>query len=105
MSFKTWLAKRVAYRKLKRFIEEGLSRSLSRKENRMLKELFYKIFGTSWKTTVFGWLATLVGVTSTVGWFGPDGKPNYGVIAASLLAAIVFRKAKDSDVTGGTRPQ
>ena len=104
MSIKTWLAKRAAYHRLKRFIEEGLSRSLSRKETQMLKKLFYGIFGTSWRTTVAGWAATL-GLGNVAGYFKPDGKPNWIVIGGSVFAAIFARLAKDSDVTGGTRPQ
>ena len=70
----------------------------------MLQKLFLTIFGTSWVTTVIGWLATAVGITSTVGWFTLDGKPNWGVIFLAILAGAFARKVKDTDVTGGTRP-
>ena len=70
----------------------------------MLKNLFYKIFGASWVTTLVGWIATAVGVQSTVGWFTPDGKPNWGVIIFAIAAAVFSRQVKDAGVTGGTRP-
>lgn len=70
----------------------------------MLKKLFLKIFGASWQTTLFGWLATAVGITSTVGWFNADGTPNYGVIVFAIIAGIFSRQVKDAGVTGGSRP-
>jgi len=99
-----WFAKRKLFKYVKTWLETAIGRALTRKEKAMLKKWFLAIFGTSWQTTLFGWLATVIGVTSTVGWFGLDGKPNWGVIAAAIMVAIFSRQVKDRDVTGGTRP-
>ena len=99
-----WFAKRAVYKQAVRWLATTIGRPLTRKEKAMLQKLFLTIFGASWVTTVAGWAATAVGITSTVGWFTADGKPNYGVIFFAVLAAIFSRQTKDSDVTGGTRP-
>jgi uncharacterized membrane protein YbaN (DUF454 family) len=99
-----WLARREAYKQAVRWLSKSIGRPLTRKEKAMLQKLVLTIFGSSWQTTVLGWAATAVGITSTVGWFTPDGKPNYGVIVLALLAAVFSRQVKDASVTGGTRP-
>jgi hypothetical protein len=55
----------------------------------------------NWKTTVLGWVAAIVGVT-TVGWFGPDGNINWMVVLLGILVGLLGTFAKDHDVTGGT---
>ena len=99
-----WFAKRVAFNKAVRWLSESIGRPLKREEKAMVKKLFLTIFGASWETTLFGWLATAVGITTTVGWFTAEGKPNYGVIVFAIIAAVFARKVKSESVTGGTRP-
>ena len=99
-----WFARREAYKQAVRWFSESIGRPLTREEKAMLKKLFLKIFGASWITTLLGWIATAVGITTTVGWFNADGTPNYGVIIFAIVAAVFARKVKDEGVTGGTRP-
>lgn len=70
-----------------------------------MANLIKLILGSSWITTVLGWIATYLGVTSTVGWFKPDGSPNWLVIGFAVVAAAFARKVKDGNLTGGTVSQ
>ena len=58
----------------------------------------------NWKTTVLGTAAGLLGV-STVGWFKPDGTPNWMAILMGVAVAALGYFAKDRNVTGGTVAQ
>ena len=68
-----------------------------------LLNMIAAIFGVSWKTTLFGWLASVTGV-SMVGWFKDDGKPNYGVIGVALLFALFARFTRDDHPNAVTPP-
>jgi hypothetical protein len=74
---------------------------LNRKERKVMMELIKKLLGASWVTTVLGWLATYLGVTSTVGWFKPDGTVNWWAVGLAVVGAAFARKVKGDQVTGG----
>jgi hypothetical protein len=78
---------------------------LNRKERKLMLEIIKKLLGASWVTTVLGWLATYLGVTSTVGWFKPNGSVNWWAVALALAGAAFARKVKDGNLTGGTVSQ
>jgi hypothetical protein len=78
---------------------------LNRKERKVMMELIKKLLGASWVTTVLGWLATYLGITSTVGWFTPDGKVNWWAVGLAIVGAAFSRKVKGDQVTGGTVSQ
>jgi len=68
----------------------------------MLKTLLLKLIGSSWVTTVLGWLATTIGcnyvdftdpATHAVAW---------GKVVLAVLAFLIFRAMKDARITGGT---
>lgn len=63
-----------------------------------MKELWIK-----YRTTIIGWLAALLGV-STVGWFTPDGQINLLPVLSGLALALFAYFVKDKQVTGGTVP-
>lgn len=91
MKLKEWILRKVVKHEVKRLI-------------RKLKTPQVETMMKNWKTTVLGWLAAIVGV-STVGWFKPDGTPNWMVIVLGLLVGLLGTIAKDHDVTGGTVKQ
>lgn len=61
------------------------------------------ILGTSWMTTVLGWIASALGV-SVAGWTKPDGTINWVAVGMGILVAAFARMTKQTNVTGGTTP-
>jgi hypothetical protein len=82
----------------------GKAAGLTRKERKQMLDLIKKLLGASWLVTVLGWVATYLGVTSTVGWFKPDGTVNWMGVALGIVGAVLFRVTKQSNVTGGSIP-
>ncbi len=70
-----------------------------------MAELIKKLLGASWLVTILGWLMTALGVTSTVGWKNPDGSINWIAVAMAIIGAVLSRKLKQDNVTGGTVSQ
>jgi len=66
-----------------------------------MKELIKKLLGASWLVTVLGWVGTYLGITSTVGWSTPDGHINWMAFIMAVIGAVLARKVKGDQVTGG----
>ena len=89
--FKLWIAK-VGFL---RWVASTIGRPLSKKEKQMLG----KIFGTSWMTTILGYLAGATGGT-VAGWTKPDGSINWLAVAIAVILAALGRVSKDVTATG-----
>lgn len=60
----------------------------------------------SWKTTATGITTIIVAVgTAALTYLKTGVLPDFGVLLAAITAGIGLLTAKDSDVTGGTKPQ
>ena len=90
MSLKLWIARRVVYHELKKFLEGPVM----------------NILGRNWKTTLLGSGGILsilyAGVIQPLMDGDPTTKPMWGVVLSAVCTAAIGLVAKDHDVFGPT---